>query len=209
MARIDAPRLKKMYITFFNEIVFDTPQLLQFISRTPTLRAPEQGHIVFSRWESVVKFRSRTSDNGVLFVQIPCTASDWQVSSVEQVCTSFLPPVFTLEDLYIFEDPKYPPHWQDNVENALWLELLHPFAAVKNLYLCEKFGSRIAPALEELIGGRTTEVLSTLENIYLEGFQPSGPLHEGIERFVAARQLTNHPVAVSRWDGEGKWGIYS
>ena len=208
LARIDAPRLKKMHITFFNEIVFDTPQLLQFISRTPTLRAQEQGHIVFSHRESVVKFRSQTSDNGELFVQIRCTASDWQVSSVEQVCTSSLPPVLMLEDLYISEDPKYPPHWQDNVENALWLELLHPFAAVKNLYLCKKFMSRIAPALEELVGGRTTEVLSTLENIYLEGFQPSGPLHEGIEKFVAARRLTSHPVAVSRWDGEGKWGIY-
>jgi hypothetical protein len=58
---------------------------------------------------------------------------------------------------------------------------------------------RIAPALQELVGGETTEVLPTLENISLEWFQPSGPLHEGIEKFVAARRLTSHPVAVSRW----------
>ena len=45
-----------------------------------------------------------------------------------------------------------------------------------------------------------TEVLPSLENIFLEGFQPSGPLHEGIETFVAARRLAGHPVAVSRWD---------
>jgi hypothetical protein len=36
---------------------------------------------------------------------------------------------------------------------------------------------------------------------FLKGFQPSGPLHEGIEKFVAARLLTSHPVAVSGWDG--------
>jgi hypothetical protein len=59
---------------------------------------------------------------------------------------------------------------------------------------------RIAPALQELVGGRTTEVLPFLENIFLEGFQPSGPLHEGIEKFVATRRFTSHPVAISRWD---------
>jgi hypothetical protein len=111
-----------------------------------------------------------------------------------------LPPVSTLEDLYILEDRKFPLDWQDDVEDTLWLELLHPFAAVKNLYIGNKFVSSIAPALQEL-GGRSTEVLPTLENIFLEDFQPSEPLHEGIEKFIAARLLTSHPVAVSDWDG--------
>ena len=42
LARIDAPRLNDLHITFFNQIIFDTPQLFQFISRRPTLRAPEE-----------------------------------------------------------------------------------------------------------------------------------------------------------------------
>ena len=70
---------------------------------------------------------------------------------------------------------------------------------MKNLYLCKKFVPRIAPALQELVGARTTEVLPTLENIFLEGLQPSGPLQKGIEKFVAARQLTSRPAALSRW----------
>ncbi|KAN0120593.1 hypothetical protein V8E52_004420 [Russula decolorans] len=47
LARIDAPRLHGLDITFFNQIIFDTPQLFQFISRTPTLRAPKERHITF------------------------------------------------------------------------------------------------------------------------------------------------------------------
>jgi hypothetical protein len=113
-----------------------------------------------------------------------------------------LPPVSTLQDLYIFENQRYPPDWQDDVEITLWLDLLRSFVAVKNLYLSDEFGPRIAPALQALVGGRTTEGLPTLENVFLQGFQPSGPLHEGIERFVAARRLTSHPVAISRWDRE-------
>ena len=55
-ARIDAPQLDNLYITFFNEVIFDTPQLFQFISRTPTLRVPEKGRIAFSDDTVLVKF---------------------------------------------------------------------------------------------------------------------------------------------------------
>jgi len=64
---------------------------------------------------------------------------------------------------------------------------------------------RIAPALQELVGDRTTEVLPLLENIFLEGLQTSAPLQEGIKKFVAARQLTNRSVTVSHWDRDSKW----
>ena len=180
LARIDAPRLNELDITFFNQIIFDTPQLFQFISRRPTLRAPEMGRITFSSEAINAKFSSQISDCGILSVKIPCTASEWQLSSLEQICTSTLPPVSTLESLYIL-DHFSQLFWQDGVENTLWLELFHPFVAVKNLYICEKFVPRIAPALQELVEGRTTEVFPTLENIFLEGFRPPSPLHEGIE----------------------------
>jgi hypothetical protein len=129
-------------------------------------------------------------------VQISCTASEWQLSYLQQVCMSSLPPVSTLKVLYIPDQRRW---WQDDVESTLWLDLLRSFVAVKDLYLSGELVSSIAPALQELVGGRTTEVLRTLENIFLKGYQPSGPLHEGIEKFVAARRLTSHPIAVSRW----------
>jgi hypothetical protein len=75
LARIDAPRLNELDITFFNQIIFDTPQLFQFISRRPTLKAPEKGHISFNSQGVIVKFPSQTSGCDVLSVRIPCTAS--------------------------------------------------------------------------------------------------------------------------------------
>ena len=150
------------------------------------LKAPKKCHVEFRSRGIFVKFSSQTSDYGVLSVEIPCTASEWQLSSLEQVCTSSLPAVSTLETLYIFKDQGHPLLWQNDVENTLWLELFYPSAAVKNLYLCKRFIPRIASALQELVGGRTTEVLPTLENIFLGGLQSSGPLHEGIKKFVAA-----------------------
>ena len=196
LARIDPPRLSELHISFFNQIIFDTPQLYQFISRRPTLRTLKKGHIEINSKAIIVRFRSQTSVYGVLSVEILCRASEWQLSSLEQVCTSFLPLLSTLEDLYIFANRVYPPR-QDYVENTLWLELLHPFASVKNLYLCMRSVPRIVPPLQELVGGRTTEVLPTLQNIFLEGVVPPGPVPRGIEKLVAARWLASHFVAVS------------
>ena len=202
LARIDAPRIDKLDITFFNQIIFDLPQLFQFISRRPALWAAKNGSILISSKAIYIGFPLQTYE---LDLGISCTASEWQLSSLEQVCTSFLPPLPTLEDLYILDDVMHRFRWQDDVENILWMDLLHPFAAVKNLYISKTFVPRIAPALQELVGPRTTEVLPTLENIFLEVHWTP----EGIEQFVAARQLTGHHVAVSHWDSgfEQDWYV--
>jgi hypothetical protein len=182
VAHIDAPRLSNLYITFFNDIVFNTPQLIQFISRTPTLKPLNRARVAFDVGAATVKLSSQKDDEG-LDVRIPCRELDWQVSSMQQVCTSCLPPLPTLEHLYIYENPHWQQHWQDNIENALWLELLQPFTYVKNLYLSEDIAQCIVPALQDLVGAvgrRATEVLPALQNIFLEG-QPPGRVQEGIQ----------------------------
>jgi hypothetical protein len=204
VARIDAPQLIYLKITFFNDILFDAPQFIQFISRTPTLKAVENAHVVFGYHTACVNSSSQTSRYEVGF---SCKELDWQVSSLEQICASHLAPLSTLEDLYIYERLYgLQPDWQDNIENTLWLELLHPFTSVKNLYLSKEFAPRIVAALQELVGGRTTEVLPTLQNIFLEEIQPAGRVQEDIGRFVGARQLSGHSITVSHWQRDARLG---
>ena len=200
VARIDAPRLKNLVINFFNQIIFDTPQLIQFISRTRKFKALEKAGVTFEDGAACVNLTSKTSRHRGLSVRILCRELDWQVSSLEQVCTFCLPPLSMLEDLYISEVPYWQSDWQDNVENTLWLELLRPFTAVKSFYLSEEFARRIVPSLQELIGVRTTEVLPAVESIFLEGLQPSGPVQEGIGLFVATRQVIGRHIEISRWE---------
>ena len=199
VARIDAPQLSYLDITFFNQIVFDTPQLIQLISRTPVLKALEKVRVIFDEGVARAKFSSLTSHPQWLEVKVLCRELDWQVSSLEQVCTSCLPPLSALEDIVIYGDPLWKLHRQNKIENTLWLELFQPFIAVKNLYLSTEFVPLVVPALQELVGSRTTEVLITLQNMFLGEIQTSGPAHEAVQQFVAMRQATNHPVAVSRW----------
>ena len=198
---MDTPKLKKLVITFFNDIVFNTPRLIQFIRRTPMLSGLENAHIALRDDTARVTFRSQIYGyvSMLLEVSIFCEGLDWQLSSLEQVCTSYLPFLSTLKDLYIYEYPYSQPYWRDNIENRVWLGLLHPFTTVKNLYISEKFALRIGPALQELVEGRATEVLPALENIFLEGLESVRPVQEGIGHFVATRQVSSHPVTVSRW----------
>ena len=197
VARIDTPRLQFLDMTLFNQIILDTPQANQFIRRTPVLEGLEVARLAFRDYTVMVNI---SSTNRRLRVKIPCRELDWQVSSLEQVFTSILPPLSALEDLYIYEYPDSPPDWKDNIENMLWLKLLLPYSSVKNLYLAKKFAEYIAPVLQELIGGGTTEVLPALENIFLEGLGAFGTIPDGIVKFIAARELSDHPVTVFPWE---------
>ena len=199
VACIDAPQLNKLLITFFDDIVFDTPQLVRFISHTPMSKALEKAFITLQDRAAKVDFSSQTSRDGMFYVKILCGGLDWQVPSLERVCTSCLPPLYMLEDLYVHEDSHSPPYWKDSVENRQWLELFRSFVAVKNLYLSAYYASRIAPALQELIEGRTTDVLPALQNIFLKGLGSSGSVQESIEQLVAARQVANHPIDIFPW----------
>jgi hypothetical protein len=101
VAHISAPRLGKLEITFFNQIIFDTPQSIQFISRTPTLKALKEAHVISQDGASRVNFSFQTSGYKHFEVKIPCIDLDWQVSSMEQVFTSCLLHLPTLEGLSI------------------------------------------------------------------------------------------------------------
>jgi hypothetical protein len=204
-ARIDSPRLTALDMHFFGEIVFHTRQLIQFINRTP-MSALEEANITFHDVFVEFNFLSRTSCYGRLDVEIYHRGLDRQLSSVAQVCTSCLPPLSILQDLYIYEQMHR--DREDDIENGLWLQLLHPFTAVKNLYLTEKVALRIGSALQELAEGRMTEVLPALQNFFLGGLESWEPVQEGIAKFVAARQVASRPIAVSRWDDwdDSVWG---
>jgi hypothetical protein len=66
VARIDAPLLEKLGITFFHQLMFDTPQLTQFISRTPNLKARDQARVFFSEWEVSITLPQTSTGNGSL-----------------------------------------------------------------------------------------------------------------------------------------------
>ena len=135
VARIDTPRLCRLETTFFNDISFDNPELIRFISHSSVLKVPNEAHVFFDSQAASVKLQPQASDFEHFKVEISCRVSGWQLSSLAQICTKSLPLLSTTENLFIYEPVDSQLDWKD-----------------------------------------------------------------GIEGFISARQLTNHPVAVSVWD---------
>jgi hypothetical protein len=203
VARIDAPLLNDLEITFFHQLIFDTPQLTQFISRTPRFNAYDGARVVFSELEVRITLSQKSDET--LKLGVLCYQSEWQLSSLEQVRSSFFPQglLHTVEHLHILENEYWRPDWQEDIESNQWLDLLRAFTAVKDLHMSQEFVPRITPALREFVAGEgVTEVLPALRSVFLEEPLPLGPVQEAIGQFVAARQLAGlagHPITVSHW----------
>ena len=196
---IDTPQLDSLSITFFNQIDFVTPQLAQFINCTPTLRPLRTAHVEFNDLFAYVEV-SASSPTPNLRIAISCREPDWQLSSIEQICNSSLDSLSMVENVYIEHRYSRSVWKNDAIGNTLWLQLLLPFTAVKYLYLYKEFAPGIVAALQELVGARITEVLPSLQDIFVKGLEPSGPFQENIGRVVAARRLYGHPIAITGWD---------
>ena len=197
VTNIDTPQLYEMQITFFNQIDFNTPRLAQFFDRTPDLRKTD-AHVRFD--EHFARIALQVSPEFYYFgIQVRCREPDWQLSSIEQVCNSLWHPLSTVENLYIEHHYSKQVWKDDSIENTLWLQLLLPFTAVKNLFLSKEFEPGIASALQEMTG-----VLPSLQNIFVEGLGPSGPFQEKIGLFVATRRLSDYPITISLW-GDPQW----
>jgi hypothetical protein len=167
VARIDAPLLHVLDIKFFLQLIFDTPQLAQFIDRTPQLKTHGEARMVFSDLGASVSL-PRTLDDRGLELGISCRQMDWQLSSLAQVCGSCVPQalISAVEHLYILERRFSPPHTEDDIENSQWLELFLPFTTVRNLYLSKEFAPRVMPALQEFTEDGVTGVLPALQVLH-------------------------------------------
>jgi hypothetical protein len=194
VAWIDTPILNVIFITFYDQPIFDSQQLSRFIRLAPKFEAFKEAHVSFFDDKFKVELKLKLPSSKLIRFEILCGELGLQLSYL----TSSLLPLHTVENLYIFDD-EYSPIFADRwgVENTRWLELSHPFTALKNLHLISReFAPLIVPILQALVGERGTEVLPTLQNIFLPELELSGPIEEAIQRFIATRQLSGHPLTV-------------
>jgi len=208
LSQIETPMLNESDFRFFNQLLFDTPLLGHFIRRTETFMTTHTARVRFHSWgvEVTLSGREEMADDDMetRSLSISCNPLDWQLSALPQVLNSFLSSLSTLETLEIAMDHE---DWQGEIEVIQWQELLHPFAAVKQMSLKDEASVQlVAPALRELARERATGVLPALQNLSLttSGWSPSGPLKEAIEEFIASRRLDGHPVTVHYENIESK-----
>ena len=119
-------------------------------------------------------------------LRFSCRESDWQLSSLTQLCSSALPLPSTLERLNIHEHPFWGTDWQGDMENTQWMEIFDLFFArsLPVQWDCATCGTRTARLVRERV---VTDMLPSLRNTFVEGLQPTSPVHEAIRQFIASR----------------------
>ena len=193
VSRIDAPLLDKVDITFFDQPIFHTPQLHDFLARKEKFKAHCRGAMVFCG-------SSIQLELGPFSLRILCEGPGRQVSSMAQFCSSSLYLPSTLKCLDIRRVYPLISNRQHEVADTQWLDILRLFTGLKDLHIGEGLTLHYALALQELAGQRLTEVLPALQNLFIEKLEPSRLEQELIGQFVAVRQLLGLPVAVHNWD---------
>jgi len=207
LSRINAPLLYNLRIIFFMDLDFDVPQYHWLVGHAKVFKAFDHAEVLISDNSIKLSFYPKTGvvDHHRLELQINCEELDWQLSSLAQVCSSSFPLFSTLEELELRNHKSLSTsQWKDDIENAQWLELLDPFTALKNLYLTPGAEQHVCGALKELSGERATEVLPALRNLFVDGFESVKRVQEAIRPFIAARQLSGHPVTIDHWQSVRK-----
>jgi len=101
-AWIDAPLLKFVPITFFNQLIFDISQLPHFISHIENFEILD-AEVSFWPDSASVQLALKTGKGWqqMLLLDVSCTEADWQLSSITQVCDLSFSHISTLENLSI------------------------------------------------------------------------------------------------------------
>jgi F-box-like len=214
VARIDAPLLRfdRIRIIFFNQLVFDIPQTIRFFDHldsfgTSSLTLRIDGlsfgsfGAVFFPSDMPPYENARVMDQSCSW-HIMCEPLDWQVFSMAQICSQILSFRSSVESLvieyYWSEEPEI------DIDPTVWFQLFQSFPSVQNLQISTLLELSIAAALEGLIVEPATEVFPSLHSLSIVvGLgrlhpKPAEAVPRGIQSFVAARQHSGRPVALSR-----------
>jgi hypothetical protein len=146
---------------FLHQLILDTPQLAQFLSRIPKLKTWKEAHVVLLH--DIVQVRLYLPFSAVprFFLRTTCKALDQQLSFLAQVCRS---PSLIGTPLHPRSVQGLTPARPDDFENNQWLGILRSFAAAKNLFLSKEIVPRIAPAFK-LVGEGLTTALPSLQSL--------------------------------------------
>ncbi|KAI0289155.1 hypothetical protein B0F90DRAFT_1826689 [Multifurca ochricompacta] len=186
VAGIDAPALSHFDVKLFNQLIFDVPQLHQFISRVEKLRGFGRVRLdSFEKGISIILSQPAGKDTpGRLLLGIACKPLDWQVSSIAEICNQSSTLFSRVEELRLYRHFLLPAR-QEEIGVPEWLEFLRPFTTVSSLHVSRSLEPLVAHALEDAADAPDVGVLPALRLLYFEGSRKSAP----VEKFVTARQL--------------------
>ncbi|KAH9056284.1 hypothetical protein EDB87DRAFT_1258031 [Lactarius vividus] len=180
LARISAPSLQMLSLSFFAQLTFDLPCLVRFVcAHAEADGAGFQFHTAelhFDAEAACVLLDSRVTDSGQartnpVQLRVSCRVLDWQLAAIVQICGALAPLFGRVEHLTLGLHISYPnsdanssPDVDLDSDRAQWHSLLRTFGGAKTLELAGPRAQHLRrtllplpvellPALQTLLGG--------------------------------------------------------
>jgi hypothetical protein len=195
-ARIDAPHLEEIDITFFSQPTMATSQLGRFIERTEMQTSLIQADIETSAHAISISF-ANSSASRPLRLQISCKQLDWQLSCIAQVCDRISPSLSHVSNVGIITTQ--PLSGQDGGNGGQWLDLVRSlnFGGAKSFWVAGELTTDILCALGPASEGNAT-ILPALRRLRVgEPLAMYGSPWDALRSFMATRWLSNRPLQVN------------
>ena len=200
VAKIDCPNLARVNVSYFGPIDdLQVAQFSTFINRSvgPEVSPFSPTIVRFYKGGSVQMDMYRRPNHPKGEDWDPATISIFyrdtyqQVSRIAQALNrfsqGFSPILSTVTYLSVVTEDRQ----LEGTGEVEWLHTFHPFSAVQTLHVSPEIAGHVALTLEDIPAERVAEVLPSLRIIYLESHPTSS-----LEKFVAARRLSDRPVIV-------------
>ena len=145
LSGINAPVLKYIDITFFNQvIIFHTPKLLEFVCRPEARLSYDEAKVHCSETDiSITLTREKTPH--YMGFRVRCMSLDWQLSCMAEICDSLALIISDVRDLHIDASSALPSGQDDLLPLR---DLFHQFRSAKRLFLTKSVAPYVKYALE-------------------------------------------------------------
>jgi hypothetical protein len=190
---IDAPVIKYIYLTFFNDLEFPIPKLGEFIGRTETPSFRGEATVHYSGTDISITF-SKPETPHRLGLRITCRRFDWQMASIAEICAQLQPSVTlsTVRQLDIHASPPFP-DGHDDMDHSLFSDLVSMFGSVEILRVTKEIGSHVAHAL------RGTTELPNMREFYVEEHDDFASVQTALAPYITRRPI-DRPVSLHPWE---------
>ena len=192
VARIDAPRLGGIDITFFGQSKMDTSQLCRFINRIEMQKSHSRAEILSSERAISISFTHPESPTR-LKLQMSCKTLARQLSYMAKICSRLSAFILGVEHLHISSTQS--PSGQDYNDRVEWLNLISPFRGTKWFHVAGDHSKNIVLALHSWQRDAVQPVLPALHKLCVREPEPRcAHLQESVVSFIRSCRLLGHMV---------------
>jgi CHAT domain-containing protein len=187
---------KYIYITYFNDLDFSIPMLVEFLGRaeTPSFRVEATVH--YSGTDVSITFSQQETPCRLAF-RIPCRRFDWQMAAITEISNQLLPSITpSVQQLDIYVSPPFPDD-HDDMDHTLFLDLFRIFINVESLRVTKEIGSHVAHALR---GTTDASDLPNMREFYVEDHDDFASVQTALAPFITARRRSNPLISIHPWE---------